>query len=146
MSRSVGIVEDCPPPLLRAAVRPVSANYEEDAYKGGGITVHVPARVFFEGDGRSGWDGLSGYRDGEGRLRFLDPSAAEPGPSALLVDRSYLLDFLRRHELAVVWSVLGEKIFISGDPDSSARLEFSRAHLLDQSGALRSSDLVVPAD
>lgn len=122
----------------------VLSSYEEDAYQGGGITVHVPARVFFEGDGRLRWDGLSGYRDEEGRLRFLDPSAAEPGPSALLVDRSYLLDFLRRHELAVVWTVLGEKIFMGGHADASPRLEFSRAHLLDESGLLRSSDLLIP--
>jgi hypothetical protein len=134
------------PARLVPVCNSVSANYEEDAYKSEGITVHVPGRVFFEGDEPLRWDGLSGYRDAEGRLRFLDPSAAEPGPSALLVDRSYLLDFLRRHELAVVWSVLGEKIFIGGDADASPRLEFSRAHLLDQSGTLRSSDLVVPAD
>ena len=64
----------------------------------------------------------------------------------LLVDRSYLLDFLRRHELALVWSALGEKIFIGGHADASPRLEFSRAHLLDESGVLRSSDLIVPKD
>lgn len=134
------------PARLAPVCNSVSANYGEDAYQGGGITVHVPARVFFERYGRLRWDGLSGYHDGEGCNRFLDPSAAEPGPSALLVDRSYLLDFLRRHELAVVWSVLGEKIFIGGHPDASPRLEFCRAHLLDQSGTLRSSELVVSAD
>jgi hypothetical protein len=133
------------PARLVPVCNSVSASYEEDAYQGGSINLHVPARVFFKGEAPLRWDGLSGYRDGEGRLRFLDPSAAEPGPSALLVDRSFLLDFLRRHELAVVWSVLGEKIFIGGHPDASPRLEFSRAHLLDQSGTLRSSDLVIPA-
>jgi hypothetical protein len=112
----------------------------------GGITVHVPARVFFQEEAPLRWDGLSGYRDEQGRLRFLDPSAAEAGFPALLVDRSYLLDFLRRHELAVVWSVLGEKIFLGGRAELSPRLEFSRAHLLDQSGVLRSSDILTRAD
>lgn len=121
----------------------VSASYEEDAYQVGSITVHVPARTFFEDDTLR-WDGLSGFRDRQGHTRFLDPSIAEAGSSALLVDRSYLLDFLARQDLAVVWSVLGEKIFISGGPDSP-RLEFSRAHLLDQSGILRSSNLIVAA-
>jgi hypothetical protein len=121
----------------------ISTTYEEDAYQGGGITVHVPARMFFEGMKSLRWDGLGGYRDMEDHLRFLDPSAGEPGPSALLVDRTYLLDFLGRHDLAVVWSVLGKKIFIGGHAQASPRLEFSRAHLLDQSGTLRSSDLVV---
>jgi len=134
------------PARLVPVCNSVSSSYEEDAYQNGGITVHVPARVFFHGEAPLRWDGLSGYRDEQGRLRFLDPSATEPGSPALLVDRSYLLDFLRRHELAVVWSVLGEKIFIGGHADASPRLEFSRAHLLDQSGVLRSSDLLIPAD
>jgi nucleoside phosphorylase len=132
------------PARLMPVCNAISSSYEEDAYQGGGVTAHVPARVFFEEEGRLRWDGLSGYRDEDGRPRFLDPSAIEPGPPALLVDRSYLLDFLQRRELAVVWSVLGEKIFLGGHPNASPRLEFSRAHLLDQSGKLRSSDLVVP--
>lgn len=134
------------PARLVPVCNSVSANYEEDAYQGEDITVHVPAREFFEADGQLRWDGLSGYRDEKGRLRFLDPSAAESGSAALLVDRSYLLDFLQRHELAIVWSVLGEKIFIGGVPSAHPRLEFSRAHLLDQSGTLRSSDLVIRAE
>jgi hypothetical protein len=128
-----------------SAIFAPESSYEEDAYQNGGINIHVPARVFFEGERRLRWDGLSGYRDREGRLRFLDPSAAEPGSPALVVDRSYLLDFMRRHELAVVWSVLGEKIFIGGHADAFPRLEFSRAYLLDQSGILRSSELVIPS-
>lgn len=132
------------PAGLMPVCNSISSSYE-DAYQNGGITIHVPARVFFEDEGRLRWDGLSGYRDEQGRPRFLDPSAAEPGSPALLVDRSYLLDFLRRHELAVVWSVLGEKVFIGGHADASPRLEFSRAHILDQSGVLRSSDLLIPA-
>jgi nucleoside phosphorylase len=119
----------------------VSVDYEEDAYQGGSINFHVPAQLFFEKDKRLRWDGLGGYRDGEG-LRFLDPSAAASGPSALLVDRSYLLAFLRLQELAVVWSVLGEKLFIGDHADACPRLAFSRAHLLDDSGTLRSSDVV----
>jgi nucleoside phosphorylase len=130
------------PARLAPVCNSVSASYEEDAYQKESINVHVPARVFFEGEGQLRWDGLSGYRDGNGHLRFLDPSAAEPGSPALLVDRSYLLDFLRRRDLAVVWAVLGEKIFISGQ--GSPRLEFSRTHLLDHSGILRSSDLRIP--
>ena len=134
------------PARLAAVCNSISANYEEDAFQDGGITVHVPARAFFEDGRQLRWDGLGGYHDGVGRPLFLDPSVSEPGPSALLVDRSYLLDFLRRHELAVVWSVLGEKIFIAGAPDPSPRLEFSRAHLLDQSGVLESSDPVIVAN
>lgn len=132
------------PARLVPVCNSISSSYEEDAYQNASITVHVPARVFFDGEGQLRWDGLSGYRDAQGCLMFLDPSVAEGGDPALLVDRSYLLDFLRRRDLAVIWSVLGQKSFIDGLADGSPRLEFSGAHLLDGSGVLRSSPLVIP--
>jgi nucleoside phosphorylase len=136
--------QELPAPLMPVS-NSLSSSYEEDASEGRSISIQVPASVFFEREAQLRWDGLSGYRDRQRRLRFLDPSAAEPGHSALLVDRSYLLDFLRRHGLAILWTVLGEKIFVGGIGGASPRLEFSRAHLLDESGTLRSSELLVPA-
>ena len=131
------------PARLVPVCNSVLASYEEDAFQSGTINVHVPARVFFEGE-RLHWDGLSGYCDEANHLRFLDPSVGEPGSPALLVDRSYLLDFLRRQDLAIVWSVLGMKTVFGGHAEAAPWLEFSRAHLLDHTGALRSSDLLIP--
>jgi hypothetical protein len=85
--------------------------------------------------------GQIGYRTGDGRLRFLDPSLTEPGQSPLLVDREYLLEYLRRKKLALIWTVLGEKLVI-GHGAEAPRLEFSRAHILNQDGRFRSSDLI----
>jgi nucleoside phosphorylase len=131
------------PARVLPACHSISSSYEEDSYQGGGITVHVPAREFFEKDQQLRWDGLGGYRDADGRVLFLDPSAGESGPSALLIDRQHLLAFLQRNGLAVLWSALGEKIFIGGHADASPRLEFSRAHMLDATGTLKSSNLVI---
>jgi nucleoside phosphorylase len=131
------------PARLVPVCNSVHASYEEDAFQSGGINVHVPARVFFEGE-QLRWDGLSGYRDEANRLRFLDPSVRELGSPALLVDRSYLLVFLREHDLAAIWSVLGEKNIIGGHAEKSPRLEFSRAHMLDHTGSFRSSELLIP--
>jgi hypothetical protein len=127
------------PARLLPVCNSVSASYEEDAFQKESIKVRVPARVFFQGERQLSWDGLSGYRDAAGRLLFLDPSVMEPGSPALLMDRDYLLDFLHRRDMCIVWGAVGEKIYISGQ--GSPRLEFSRAHLLDKSGTLRSSAL-----
>lgn len=129
-----------PPATLKPVCNSITSSYEEDAFQGGGITVHVPTKLFFE-DEPLRWDGLSGYLDKDGRPIFLDPSVSPSGPSALLVNRPYLLDFLQRRQLAVVWTVLGEKLYLGDHNNSAPRLEFSRAHLLDSSGVLRSSDL-----
>lgn len=143
-SHSRGDASDAPAQLTPVC-NSITSSYEEDAFQGGGITVHVPARPFFEKETGLLWNGLGGYHDQQGVLRFMDPSVAEAGPSALLVERSYLLDFLRRHDMALVWTVLGEKIVIGGIGAEHPRLEFSRAHLLDPSGELRSSELVLSA-
>jgi nucleoside phosphorylase len=135
-----------PPVRLAPICNALSSSYEEDAYQEGGITVHVPAQTFFEPKVRLRWDGLGGYRDANGRSCFLDPSAAETGAAALLVDRSFLLDFLRERQLAVVWSVLGEKLLIRAQPTGAPRIEFSRAHMLDEFGQLYSSDLLLSVD
>lgn len=49
-------------------------------------------------------------------------------------------------ELAVVWTTLGEKLVIRAQAIGAPRIEFSRAHMLDESGQLHSSDLLVPAE
>lgn len=132
---------------LAAAFMPVcnslASSYGEDAFQGGSITVQVPARPFFEHGSGLRWNGLGGYGDQQGSLCFDDPSVAASGPSALLVKRSYLIDFLERHDMALVWTVLGEKRVIDGSRAEDPWLEFSRAHMLDASGALRSSEPVL---
>lgn len=127
------------PARLTPVCNSIASCYGEDTYQEGSIVIHVPARSFYD-DNPLRWDGLSGYCTENGRLRFLDPSLIEPGPTALMVDRAYLLDYLSRKKLALVWTVLGEKIFIGHGPDAP-RLEFSRVHLLDHEGHFRSSDL-----
>ncbi len=122
----------------------LTSSYSEDAFQQGSVVIHVPARDFFDGE-RLRWNGLSGYRAADGHLRFLDPSLTEPGQSALLVDREYLLGYLRRKMLALVWTVLGEKLVI-GHGAEAPRLQFSRAHILNYDGRFRSSHLLWEAN
>ena len=131
--------EECPA-RLTPVCNSIASSYGEDAFQEGSLVIHVPARAFFDGETLL-WDGLSGYRSEDGWPRFLDPSVIEAGQSALLIDRAYLLDYLRRTKLALLWTVLGEKQLL-GRGAEAPRLEFSRAHLLDREGGFRSSQMV----
>jgi hypothetical protein len=61
-----------------------------------------------------------------------------------VVDRLYLLDYLKRKKL--VWTALGETFLTGNHSGSAPRLEFHRAHLLDREDHLRSSELLWKAD
>jgi hypothetical protein len=107
------------------------------------LNVLVPADVFFEDESIS-WDGSGGYRTGEGKLSFYYPPTKEQGPPALLVEREYLSNFLGERGLALVWTVLGEKLCIHpfDASDSPGLLEYSRAHIFLE-GKIKSSKGIV---
>jgi hypothetical protein len=48
------------------------------------------------------------------RVQFFDPSVAEPGPHAALVDRDFFLESLEREGLCAFWIIAGEKGVYSG--------------------------------
>lgn len=56
------------------------------------------------------WGGQEGqYITSNGELVAFDPSLRETGPSALLIKKEVFLQFLRDHNLALLWTVRGEK-------------------------------------
>jgi len=114
-----------------------------DSYHNRSLNVLVPADVFFEDESNS-WDGSGGYRTGEGKLSFYYPPTKEQGPPALLVEREYLSNFLGERGLALVWTVLGEKLCIHpfDASDSPGLLEYSRAHIFLE-GKIKSSKGIV---
>lgn len=128
------------PARLRPVCNSISSSFDEDATREKGITICVPARLFFE-DERLRWDGLNGYGVPGEQLRFLDPSITERGRPALLVDRVYILDYLLRTGQCLIWTVLGEKLIIRQKATEFARLTFNQAHLMDHEGMLSSSTL-----
>jgi len=56
---------------------------------------------------RMGGDGR--FFDPNGNLTTFDPSVTTPGPMALLIRKDILLDFLKRENMNILWTVLGEK-------------------------------------
>ena len=56
------------------------------------------------------WSGRGAdYLDHQGQLAALDPTAHEDGPTALLLREDLLRDYLSQNDLALCWTILGEK-------------------------------------
>jgi hypothetical protein len=78
------------------------------------------------------WNGVEGcFFDRAGRLIAFDPSVREAGSMACLINREALLEFLARNGYDILWTFLGEKIILNGNP-LHARLELSGALHLKQ--------------
>lgn len=78
------------------------------------VRVTVPARELAQGLGLD-WCGQAGmFFDAKGCLMCFDPSVKEAVPGALLIRREILENYLNRTELALVWTVTGEKQYLTG--------------------------------
>jgi len=111
-----------------------------DAYQSENFSILVPGEIFFSLDSNLFWNSISGYQSESNHLCFNTPSTIESGPSALLVDKSYLISFLQKHNLSIIWTVLAQMYCVEGFLSSSkaGSAEYSRAHMLVD-GEIRSS-------
>jgi hypothetical protein len=93
----------------------------------------VPANVIADSMGLS-WRGHEGkYCNTDDIVVAMDPAIHEEGPHALVVHRKAFLDFLDKNDLAVLWTVLGEKMVVGGDSRAwIGRLELSGAYRLQR--------------
>ncbi|MGI9101072.1 MAG: AVAST type 2 anti-phage system protein Avs2 [Terriglobales bacterium] len=80
------------------------------------------------------WSGKNAdFLDAQGTLAAFDPTAYEPGPSALLLRKDLLRD-LKDKGLGICWTVLGEKRVIDpgyGPPKGRRELRMSGAYAID---------------
>ena len=61
------------------------------------------------------WSGSgTDYLDPQGVLASFDPTAHEDGPTALLLREDLLRDYLSQNDLALCWTILGEKRVLGG--------------------------------
>ena len=81
------------------------------------------------------WNGIEGeWYDAAGQLVAFDPSVRSQGPTALLLRRDPLIEFLDANGLTLFWTVLGEKQSIGGSmshQDYRGHLEINGAYFLD---------------
>lgn len=99
----------------------------------GHINVRLPSKLLVHGLDLD-WMGKEGhYYDKNENLIAFDPSVLEIGPSALLIKRKALLEYLNKNEYAVIWIVTGEKRIIGGSmrrEDWKGRLDISGLYYL----------------
>ncbi len=115
-----------------------------DSYHDCGLGIRVPSRRFFA-DGRLRWSGVGRYSSADNAPAFMDPSVLQPGPSCLLGSSAFLHDFVVRNRLALIWTVLGEKLVVTGGLGGHHSPAFSRAHALMPDCSLYSSTPVIGA-
>ena len=119
--------------------------WEYDAsLEDGAITVMVPARRLFEGEGLW-WDGEGGFRRSDGRTVFLDPSVAAGGPHALMADVEHLEVGLRKNGQCMFWALLGGKLMMGGSMTEVERTPmrtFSQSAWMGPDGTLHQNELV----
>lgn len=79
------------------------------------------------------WKGGEGrFVNATGELVAQDPSVFQPGPMSLLVRRDALLSMLARENLALFWTVLGEKQVM--DTSAGGWMEMNGAYKLTATG------------
>ena len=84
------------------------------------------------------WSGRgSDYLDHQGQLGALDPTAHENGPTALLLREDLLREYLSQNDLALCWTILGEKRVLGEMSSRSIPTYYGSLRL---SGAYRYTD------
>jgi len=105
------------------------------------LSIEVPAREFFlKAD--LVWDGIGSYLINNS-IVFTFPSAYEPGHYSLLVEKSFMEDFLAKENLVLVWTILSEKQIVQeGTPSHFKFPVYSRIYMLNNGKILSSKGLI----
>ena len=140
---------------IMTSLRPVAAHYV--AERGGydcsfrnTYSLYVPQCALTQAM-KLQWTGYGAdftARDGE--IVVMDPSAHESGPTALLIRQDRLQSFLDASESALIWTIIGEKMFVRGRTfgDWGGSRRFSGAFRHDAQGleGEMSTRLIMPGD
>ena len=106
--------ERCP-----VALRPITSQYHAgtgsfDCSVDESYSLRLPHHELVDRLGLR-WSGRGAdYLDPQGQLAALDPTAHEDGPTALLLREDLLRDYLSQNDLALCWTILGEKRVLGG--------------------------------
>ena len=123
------------------AIQPVSFHYIAesggfDCSVEGSFALRSPDLEFIRHLGLVWSSKGADYVDADGHLVAHDPTAHESGPSALLLRKESLEQYLRDNNLILCWVILGEKLIVGGNTIGKfhGRLLMSGAFLLSQGG------------
>ena len=98
-------------------------------------TLRLPANEIVASLGLK-WSGNGAdYLDAAGQLIALDPTAHANGPQALLLREDSLKEFIKRENLTICWTIIGEKLVIGpGFSPIQAMLRLSGVYILKERG------------
>ncbi|MCL4266050.1 MAG: ATP-binding protein [Anaerolineae bacterium] len=120
-----------PKPIMPTTDRCAKDDSGYDCSVDAGISISLPNQYIVE-QMKLHWQGVEGqYFDRSGKLIVFDPSVQNKGPSLTLIDWDAFLEFLKENNLAILWTILGEKQLIGGgfrDDDWKGRLEINGAY------------------
>jgi hypothetical protein len=87
------------------------------------------------------WSGGNfNFVDSNNKAVALDPSTEEAGPSALLISKDHIEQFLEENKLMLIWTVLGERQLVGGHSQEwHGRLEVSGVYSLQANSAIDGS-------
>lgn len=126
--------EGCP-----AAILPIAYQYHAEASSfdcsvDESYSLRLPHHELVHRLGLS-WSGKGAdYLDQRGQLAAFDPTAHEVGPTTLLIREDMLREYLCENDLALCWTILGEKRVLS---EMGNRLEPQYHGSLKMTGAYR---------
>ena len=125
-----GFFQDLSTPLIPAWAE-VLCEWQYDASRSN-VTLHAPSRRLLDRDLR--WDGKGGFAVPGREATFVDPSFRTDSPPSLLVDSEFLNLQLKKRELGMVLTFVGEKRVISPDLGAGTAprwITFSQVGCLD---------------
>jgi len=96
------------------------------------VNLYVPSVELIE-EMELTWATKARFVNPSGDLVAWDPSFEVPGPSRLLVRKSEFLSYLAENELAIIWTINGEKLISEGgNLRFNERMEITGAYALDE--------------
>jgi len=120
----------------------LAVEWEYDASLARQFQMLLPARLFFTPNDLW-WNGKDGYRVVNGRTVFRDPSITEVGPKALISDADDLLERLKKVDMSLIWTLLGEKWILGGPVGKpTPRRTFSQIARLKDDGSIEIGERV----
>ena len=118
----------CPVPLLSACFSYSAEGGGFDCSIDDGYSLNLPPNSFVERLGLR-WTGSGAdFIDEQDSIVAFDPTAHEDGPSALLIREDAMNRFLTENDLALCWTIVGEKMVSRGSRQSSK----SQVHQTDR--------------
>lgn len=118
---------DVPCPFLQTSAEYLCEHNTYDCSLDSSVRISIPSRWLAEKLSLTPAGRYADFVDPSGEAVTFDPSTRESGKSVLLIRQDSLVDLLARENLAIVWTLLGEKNYYT--PDYSKR-NYGRLTLL----------------